>query len=912
MRNKTIIDFDEPYAPKIECCKDFEKSLFSKTYENACKSINVIIEEQMLKRNGTFYKEKGDSIYNIVPFIGERGSGKTSVLLSLGKYLNDYNGMLINDIPEKFRLSNAKNAMFIDIGVIDAGHLDQNEDLFGVVLARMLGVYNSFFKKDFCDSVRYERQDVYNRFSDIYKNMTELKNMSKKPEFFEGSALKTLTDLNASQNIRDSFEALVDSFTSSISKLRQNDKYNSSEVYIVISIDDLDMNLSGAYRIMEQIQSYMMIPGVIIMLTASMENLTCMCINNYAIFFKEVIHASSRAETGLDRRFLESCEALSHEYLNKFLPTGKIIGLRQQFVEEIYVRVSGMIGKVFSERITECTYTKLLVSMLLKATGLYFFASNDRKCFLEPESIRAKTQLISKISKSIILSENDISGTIDLSDEKQAKKIQKMLDDEYENLQMLLDDFAVRHIGYFSEVHRRRLEHVVRSGLRDIGLSMYTAALNIHAEQNSAVLLPSQYRSEHRNTYYISHVIDIIDSLEMISTEKSYKSFINTVLGIATIKLAVKRNELLYKRMERAIEFEETKFDFIAEIAAVEHQLAANYIGKSVFAWFDNHLIRSVTVNKPALSFVDENLDYVSHMGFTVNVDNSLNAFFGDFSLIDSDRNIDMKRIHVVAVMLMFISSHQYQLVLKEDIGELSLKISFNDRVDFSLSSFFVNICTPNIITDLYNVIIEIMVFYWNNVSDRKDKINLLRKKLNEINRNFQLTNNKPKVHCARLQINDTDSKYYIVELHKETENMCVKRSIIPLTNIGFMYNIAREVRKNVRKESRSMTPWEAVCEYFASIGQQLRSTDEFYINTSKNSDINNLYDIYKNNVPIMENRNEEKIGKTFFYLDDDEQRYFNSIMNAIKWQMGNLIGDFTYEKNFGNNDNGSKPYQFL
>ena len=90
------IKLDSPYKPKIEEFNEFENSLFQESYKIACDSVRDIIARQPNTNNNCTEENNlplyinSNMIYNIVPFIGDRGSGKTSVMLSFRKYLNDY------------------------------------------------------------------------------------------------------------------------------------------------------------------------------------------------------------------------------------------------------------------------------------------------------------------------------------------------------------------------------------------------------------------------------------------------------------------------------------------------------------------------------------------------------------------------------------------------------------------------------------------------------------------------------------------------------------------------------------------------------------------------------------------------------------------------------------------------------
>ena len=85
---KKILDFATVNKIKLENVKEFTESIFSKQYENALISVKDIINN-----NGNITsesKEKIDpEICNVVPFLGGRGTGKTSAMFSFYVFLKN-------------------------------------------------------------------------------------------------------------------------------------------------------------------------------------------------------------------------------------------------------------------------------------------------------------------------------------------------------------------------------------------------------------------------------------------------------------------------------------------------------------------------------------------------------------------------------------------------------------------------------------------------------------------------------------------------------------------------------------------------------------------------------------------------------------------------------------------------------
>ena len=875
--------FDAPYNPKIEEFKDFKDSLFKNAYETACRSVRDIMNNQ--KKDTT-----DGMLYNLVPFIGDRGSGKTSAMLSFRKYLDSYPSKYIAEEKsddscwifelDKYKLENSK---FIALETIDAGHFEKHEDLFGVVLARMLAYYNSHINDEKNKDELYHRSAVYNKFSTIYKNFVNTNVIERDFDLSGMSALKVLEELDTSQNLKSSFIDLVKEFVAAMREI--DSRYDSNDTYVVISIDDLDMNLDNAHKMMEQIQSYMMIPKVIVLITASYDNLMCICLNYYSSFFKEVIHAASSAKIELDKRFLDSCEELAHEYLNKFLPVGKMIHLRHQYSTKLYIIPKDLnLDYLFTDVEKHYTYTLVVASIILRGTGIYLYANDSKRCFIEPESIRAKGQYIHKIKHIRPVFEIGCVNDF-LTDKTTFADLQEDNEQIIKNLNVLSEDISVRHIGTFPETQRRRLKSISLSNLRDISRNIYFSAINVHETHETDNLMPWSHDNIHRNPYSLSHVIDILDSLERINDVNSYKPFVNTVLGMVTTRLMLEKFNYLEAWLEQR------KNDYNADsykeyATKLEYDIVKKYIGFSLFGWFDNQLVRPMPEDFTDSVFITDEIE-----GDTVNIgfslDININSWFrtpGN-GFMSKNRTINIKRIHAFAVLLMFLSNQSYKISddyttnhrisnmgenwTNAQILKDNFRFGFIDNVDFAVSAFFVNICKPNIIIDFYCALLTGAIKSEYPESELMKLYDELVRVAKTLNVNVKGLTYKKFIRSA----NGNDSEWY----KKYTE--CLNESVVPVLNIGLMYNIAREVRKDIQGVVHFGSPWELYCEYFKKIGNELNSIDEYYSDV----DIKGLYSRYHSMVPTERDKN------SFFYLDKSEIRYFNNIIESLSWQDSDL-----------------------
>lgn len=114
--------------------KRFDESLFRNVYEKATVLTKQIIEENDKLRNSKAHGNEfrnNEQINNIISFIGRRGTGKTSAMLSFIEGLKDHHKEY-NVVED-----NEKHLHFIGLDWIDASLIEKNEEIFDMILAKM-------------------------------------------------------------------------------------------------------------------------------------------------------------------------------------------------------------------------------------------------------------------------------------------------------------------------------------------------------------------------------------------------------------------------------------------------------------------------------------------------------------------------------------------------------------------------------------------------------------------------------------------------------------------------------------------------------------------------------------------------------------------------------------------------------
>lgn len=361
MPDKRYLDISKSYEECIEKIEDFDQSIFRDLYENLYGVIAEIIEEGVKERGNKKYEDKkrGD----IITVLGKRGSGKSSVLLSFTNSLAIENRTKWKQIPE--------NVQFCVMENLDASMLDAKEDVFDILLSRMLKNVDKCIEENRYDA-RMSRKDNYEilqLFDEIYQKHQSIIHTDLEPGYSALSALRNAPD---SLGLTDKFEELVQKYLD----MMLGDSWDR-ERYLIIPIDDLDMNGDKGMESLEQIYRYVSVKNVIVIIAVKYEQIVYLAEKNgYKIFPK--------LDRELEDEKVQYVNNYAKEYLAKLLPISKRVYMpdilcNQQEIEDKWFIKDGK---------TEYMIKESILYAIVKKTGMYFDICGKRMHFLMPETLR--------------------------------------------------------------------------------------------------------------------------------------------------------------------------------------------------------------------------------------------------------------------------------------------------------------------------------------------------------------------------------------------------------------------------------------------------------------------------------------------------------------------------------------------
>lgn len=299
-----MLDYSVLNRIKCEDVSEFGKSIFKEEYLSAHSLVEEImyINKKGQKDIDDFCN--GNQVANIVSFLGERGMGKSSAMLSFAYYLKRYN-LRDYDKEDPFIILNGKcNCHFYVLPKIDAVMLGENESLFDIVLAEMWDAFaDRANKMKMSDNMYRTTRD---RFGMVKRDYSRYwKRISEKEKIKGESSLDELHNLSQSINLRNSYFSLVEDYLQAMLP-------DDNDRYLVIPVDDLDLIEGDSYGKIDQLRMIFTIPKVIVLVTADVNRLS---LDLAGEFSRELL-----SEINVKKNEKEKVREYADNYLAKILP----------------------------------------------------------------------------------------------------------------------------------------------------------------------------------------------------------------------------------------------------------------------------------------------------------------------------------------------------------------------------------------------------------------------------------------------------------------------------------------------------------------------------------------------------------------------------------------------------------------
>lgn len=294
-------------SPVISERVDNDKFIFHESATEIFHIYQKIIDESNSDVNDDKYE-----INNVVSVIGERGSGKTSFLLSI------MNSLRKKQLIEGFGSS---NEVFVIDSLIEPRFFDEKNSIVKLIIAKLFSIY----KKDYGKNPNISSEDLNSCFQELSSLMDYMYSTTS-----DGS-MEGLDQLSDYFEIKEKLTELFEGFLRFENCINENGNFKT----IAFFIDDLDLDSKNAYRMISDISKYLKVKCLILTLAydqTTMEDLICFnkIVETAYPFLQDPYFVHSRFLDNLRSLSfsLNKCKANSTQFLCKFIPLDYQVNLK--------------------------------------------------------------------------------------------------------------------------------------------------------------------------------------------------------------------------------------------------------------------------------------------------------------------------------------------------------------------------------------------------------------------------------------------------------------------------------------------------------------------------------------------------------------------------------------------------------
>lgn len=565
-----------------------KETIFEQEYAQVARIVRRLIlenekinERNSVERSNLFYRGAGEQneghIQTVIPFIGERGTGKTSMMYSVWRRLKYY-----SDDPDAPFYLGKNNIKFIAFDIIDASVLKSREDVLEIILSRMLSYLEELEHKNRDPylamqdhpSVEYppsaQRNEKYPpglyEFRELYLKMDSLHKDLRKIYWnravgFEEAGLDGLKQIASSQQAISSFRNLVSRFLQIVSSLENH----GNDCYLVLALDDIDMYqgsdhgvCNDQFVLLEQIYDYMRIPGLIVLTTYNDSILKRNCAGHfYKTYFKENLVSQEQCSVA-DQ---EEIDTLTRQFITKLLPPEQRIYLPNfNYIDSanhtnLYIepRLSDKLLPPFDEMPAfkdtsekekekekpKLTVKEFMLQLIAYKTGVYYDVAGSKKHFFEPRNLRELGTLFQVINQL-----EDMPKPPDERKDVQASNRRALLNYFY-------NQFSTEHLSAeeYRQFHRLAMLPLVRQDRTLVDDIRRHRRRVIFDKEQTFSYSPDDERARWKYSYgEVLHNIYFATRIPLYqeTTEFFYrsKSFIQCILGTHSILM----NQTLHEK----------------------------------------------------------------------------------------------------------------------------------------------------------------------------------------------------------------------------------------------------------------------------------------------------------------------------------------------------------------------------
>ena len=336
-----------------------KNSIFADQYKKALQVIDAYINSAEIGKDSYLQESRN----NIIAFLGDRGTGKTSCMMSV---LNMMEAHMTERIDKK---------SFAKVDVVDPSFFDENTNIIYLVVGKMFAEFKASMDND--RETKEKNKWLVNELMAVFsKVLSHISHMGKSPLSENDTDIHQLSNLLVTVDLKKSLKDLVERYLEYFKK-----------DYLVIPVDDIDNNTDVAYQMMEQIRKYLILPNVIILISFKLEQITNVAELYFTRLYEPLLFKDTPSSI--------SVEDMAQKYLLKLFPLENRIALPSlstMMEKEIEVYTSREAPTPLLKG-SSMKYT--MTALIFKKTRYLFYHATGETNPIVPGNLREYRNLLS-------------------------------------------------------------------------------------------------------------------------------------------------------------------------------------------------------------------------------------------------------------------------------------------------------------------------------------------------------------------------------------------------------------------------------------------------------------------------------------------------------------------------------------
>lgn len=370
-----------------------ESLYFNQEYKDARKLIKEIVDSQGTKNDKPEKrKEKRNKIKkygcnNRILFTGQRGCGKTSVMRSLADYLSSEDIEINSERYPKDNDGVPYVVKFSCLPMVDPSHFDNNNNILLTVITSMFSEAKKKMYDDKDGGDTSYREELLKQFEKVFKSLDSIKSE------LSSYTLESLNRKSDAEDLKDKMKDLVNKY------LRFKGCGDGDEARLLLLIDDIDMSVSYASEMLEQLRKYLELDNLVILMSANLGQLSNEMREKYSSSFQYTLKDSNQA-LSID------VEDLATKYLLKLFPTSRRINVERQVGQLLETDL--IIKEAGKEDITG-EFQKVILSQIWSKTRLLFIPKDSENTLhpIIPTNLRDLAQFLDMLTSLDVVEPGD-------------------------------------------------------------------------------------------------------------------------------------------------------------------------------------------------------------------------------------------------------------------------------------------------------------------------------------------------------------------------------------------------------------------------------------------------------------------------------------------------------------------------